>query len=160
MAAPPPITSPYAPDMGKVRAWLEQMVRAMRFVELVAAVLALLGRMASLNAELTRQVWHLRRRRPRAETLARVQDQLLFAFASNPIVPAPAATPDADKRKRSRRGIHPGRGTLPAELERVVVANSVSPDKRICPLCGTPMKTVSHSMCETLDVRPAQVIVT
>jgi transposase len=161
MDAPPPITSPYAPDLAKVRAWLEQMVRALKFVELVAAVLSLLTRMANLNAELTKQLGHLRRRRPRSETLARIEDQLLFVFASVAIVTTSNGEPPlGNKTKRNRRGIHPGRGKLPADMERVQVINPVPRDQRICPLCGSEMKTVAHSVCETFDVRPAQVFVT
>jgi hypothetical protein len=36
---PPPITSPFAPDLAQVRAWLEKMVAALKFVELVTAIL-------------------------------------------------------------------------------------------------------------------------
>lgn len=39
------ITSPHAPDFSELRSWLEQMVKALRFVELVAAVIALVTRM-------------------------------------------------------------------------------------------------------------------
>lgn len=159
MSAPPPITSPYAPDVAKLRAWLEQMARALRFAELVAAVLALITRMASLNAELTKQLAHLRAKRPRSETLTRVEQQLLFAFVGAAIVTT-SNDQQPDKTKRNRKGRHPGRGTFPASLERVKVVNAVPSDKRICPLCGTTMKTVAHSICEVLDVRPAQVFVT
>jgi transposase len=158
MDAEPHVTSPYAPDLAKLRVWLEQMLTALRFVELVRVVLSLITRMAHINAELTKQLGHLRRRRPRSETLARVEKQLLFVFASVAIVTTKGGE-EPKKDKRTRRGIHPGRGTLPARLERVVVANPVPPDKRICPLCGQAMKTVAHSVCETLDVRPAQLIV-
>jgi transposase len=160
MDAEPHVTSPYAPDLAKLRAWLEQMLTALRFVELVRAVLSLITRMAHINAELTKQLGDLRRRRPRSETLARVEKQLLFAFASVAIVKtSDGEEPKKEKGKRTRRGIHPGRGTLPARLERVVVPNLVPPDKRVCPLCGQAMKTVAHSVCEILDVRPAQLIV-
>jgi hypothetical protein len=33
-------TSPYAPDLAQLRAWPEQMLKAMKFVELVLAILA------------------------------------------------------------------------------------------------------------------------
>ena len=39
----PSITSPYAPDVEKVRAWLQEMIAALRFVEIVAAIVALIG---------------------------------------------------------------------------------------------------------------------
>ena len=44
-----PITSPHAPDLRQVRAWLEQMIAALRFVELVTAIMTLLTRMAEIN---------------------------------------------------------------------------------------------------------------
>jgi len=147
MATTSPITSPYAPDLTKVRAWLEQMVRALKFAELVSAVLALVTRMASINAELTKQLSHLKRRCPRSETLARLEQQLLFVFASVAIVTT--RNGEQPKTKRRRRGVHPGRGKLPAQLERVQVVNVVPKDQRICPLCGTEMRTIAHSVCET-----------
>jgi transposase len=158
MSAPPSITSPYAPDLATLRSWLEKTARALRFAELVAAVLALITRMASLNAELTKQLAHLRRRHPRSETLARVEQQLLFAFGTPIVTTLNGKQPD--KTKQDRKGRHPGRGALPASLERVQVVNAVPSDQRICPLCGATMKTVAHSICEILDVRPAQVFVT
>jgi transposase len=158
MSARPSITSPYAPDLAKLRSWLEEAVRALRFGELVAAVLALITRMASLNAELTQQLAYLRRKRPRSETLARVEQQLLFVFAGAAIV-ATGSGKQPEKTKRDRKGRHPGRGALPASLERVQVVNAVPSDKRICPLCGATMKAVAHSICEILEVRPAQVFV-
>jgi transposase len=157
--SPPSPTSPYAPDLAKFRAWLEQMLRAMRFVELVSAVVALLTRMSEINADLTKRLWHLQRRRPRSETLARVQGQLLFQFAAAAIVSESGEQPK-DREKTKRRGRSAGRGKLPAALERVQVVNPVPPDQRICPLCGRAMKTIAHSVCEILDVRPAQVFIT
>ena len=76
MTTKPPITSPYAPDLAQVRAWLETMIKALRFVDLVMAIVALIGKMRDLNTELVRQVAHLRRARPRSETLERLQRQL------------------------------------------------------------------------------------
>src|SRR5580658_5982027 len=78
MSRPPPISSPYSPDLSEVRAWLERMVRTLKFVELVAAVLALVTRMRDINAELLRQLTHLRRKRPRSETLERLERQLVL----------------------------------------------------------------------------------
>jgi transposase len=165
MTTPPPITSPYAPDMAQVRAWLEKMVRAVRFIELVAAVLALIGKMRDANTELLRQVAHLRRARPRSETLDRLRRQLVLPLDGLPapvVVPAAANAEDAtasgagDKRRRAK---HPGRGSLPAYLPRVQVFNPVSAAARICPVCGSEMTTVGHSRCEKLDVVPARIIV-
>jgi hypothetical protein len=70
------ITSPHAPDFGELRSWLEQMLKALRFVELVAAVIALVTRMHGLNTELSKQLAGLRRKRPRSETLERLEPAL------------------------------------------------------------------------------------
>jgi len=150
----PPITSPYAPDMTKVRAWLEQMIKALRFLELVSVVLTLITRMASINTELTKQLTHLRRKRPRSETLDRLERQLEFGFGL--VKPPPVKKTDKDKSKGHGGG---GRGTLPARLPRVQTVNPVPADKRICPLCGTEMTTVGHSVCATITVIPARVVI-
>lgn len=163
MTTTPSITSPYAPDMAQVRAWLEKMIRALRFIELVAAVLALIGKMRDANTELLRQVAHLRRARPRSETLDRLQRQLALPLDGLvTTVVAPAAAPEGaipgagDKRRHAK---HPGRGALPAYLPRVQVINPVPAAARICPACGSEMTTVGHSRCEKLDVIPARIVV-
>ena len=68
-------TSPYVPDLDQLRAWIEQMVAAMRFVELVVAIIHLISRMRDINGELTRRVAQLTRKRPRSETLERQRSQ-------------------------------------------------------------------------------------
>lgn len=158
--APPPITSPLAADLDEVRAWLEKMIKALRFVEMVAAIVALVRRMRDVNIELTQKLVELRRARPRSETLARLERQHVLPFM---IAPAAAAAPAVttgrgeSKPKKSRKGKHPGRAALPAHLPRVEVPNPVPPDRRICPLCGAEMKTVGHSACEILEVIPARI---
>jgi len=160
------ITSPYAPELTEVRQWMEKMVKAMKFVELVTAVVALLTRMRDINTELTTRLADLRRARPRSEKLRCVEQQLAFNFATLAGVTSEleedkpeGEQPDAPKRKKSRRGRHPGRAALPAHLERVAEVNFVPADLRACPLCDTEMETVGHSMCEILDVRPAELFV-
>ena len=158
------ITSPHAPDFGELHSWLEQMVKALRFVELVAAVMALVTRMHGLNTELSKQLAGLRRKRPRSETLERLERQLLLPFLKNVKTPArrpenDAAAAQKDSDKPSRKGKHPGRAAFPARLERIMIANHVTAAQRVCPLCGCDMKTVGHSMCEFLDVIPAKVVV-
>jgi len=111
----------------------------------------------------------LRRKRPRSETMGRVEAQLIFMFAAwakgtpAPASPDPSAPAGAGlepkKAKRSRRGRHPGRAALPENLERVLEVNRVPGGMRTCPLCGDVMKTVGHSTCEILDVRPAELYV-
>lgn len=161
MQTPPRITSPYAPDIGEVRAFLEKMIRALRFVELVTAIVAFVSRVCEVNGELTKKLADLRRRRPRSETLERLARQLVLPLGDLGVAAPPSSTPPTQSPEptRSRKGRHPGRGALPAYLERVDVQNPVPAEKRICPLCGTEMKTVGHSRCEVLSVIPAKVFV-
>ena len=161
MATPPPITSPYAPDLGQLRAWMERAIKALRFVELVMAVLALVTKMRDLNTELVKQLAHLRRARPRSETLDRLTQQLSLPLVDVGIAavkPPQGDSPEPEK-KPSRRGRHPGRAALPAHLPRVQVVNPVAAAMRTCPVCGAEMTTVGHSRCEKLDVVPAQIVV-
>jgi hypothetical protein len=60
MGSRDPITSAFAPDLEEIRAWLQKMIAALRFVDLVTAVVALLGRMRDINTELVSQLAHLR----------------------------------------------------------------------------------------------------
>ena len=158
------ITSPYTPDLVEVQGWMEKMVKAMKLVELVTAILALITRMRDINTELTTRLTDLRRKRPRSEKLRRVEQQLVLSF-----ITLASVTSDSEKAKdeharqkepkKSRRGRHPGRAALPAHLERVAEVNRVPLDQRTCPLCGAEMTTVGHSSCEILDVRPAELFV-
>lgn len=52
-------TSPYSPDLEQLRSWLEKMVTAMKFVELIVAIVGLITRMRDINLELTKRVAHL-----------------------------------------------------------------------------------------------------
>src|SRR5580658_6537483 len=110
MVTPPPITSPYAPDLEQVRAWLQRMIKALRFIELVAAVLALIGKMRDANTELVKQLAHLRRARPRSETLERLERQLVLPLGAMAAASVAPHKPADDERKPARRGRHPGRG--------------------------------------------------
>lgn len=158
MDSPPPITSPYAPDLREVRAWLEKMIHGLKFVELIAAIVALIARVSEVNGELQKKLAELRRRRPRSETLERLERQLVLPL-SGLVGPALAARRDGSKPKPSRKGRHPGRAAFPVHLERVEVMNPVPPEQRLCPLCGTEMTTVGHSRCEVLSIVPARVVV-
>lgn len=166
MATEPPITSAYEPDVDRVRAWLKEMIAAMRFVELVVAIVALIARIRAVNAELMKQVAQMRRKRPRSESLERLQRQLVLPLdilATKVPAKEPADAEDEDaedkKEKKSRVGRHPGRAAFPAHLPRVDVYNLVPADERVCPQCGREMTTVSHSTCETLTVIPARIVV-
>ena len=152
-------TSPYVPDLEQLRAWLEKMVAAMKFVELVVAVVSFIGRMRDINLELTKRVAHLTRKRPRSETLERVERQLVLPlFAALPKTGGAAPLREAEPKRR-RRGRCGGRPGFPAWLERVVVTNPVPADQRICPICGCEMKTLGHSICERINVEPARIYV-
>jgi transposase len=161
MREPERITSPYAPDLGEVRAYLERMIRALRFIELVAAILAFVTRVCEVNGELSKKLAELRRRRPRSEALERLERQLVLPMGDLGVAAARTSENVAcqDAARRSRKGRHPGRAALPAHLPRVEVENRVPPEQRVCPRCGTEMTTVGHSRCEILSVIPAKVFV-
>ena len=156
-------TSPHLPDLAELRAWLEEMVRALKFVELVVAVVGLIGRMRDINLELTKRVAHLTRKRPRSENLERLERQLALSFAG--FVGAVASATSSDQAssappKIRRRSPHAGgRGSFPAEMERLKVVNPIPPGQRTCPICGGPMKTITHKICERITVIPAKIIV-
>ena len=78
MQEPERITSPYAPDLGEVRGYLERTIRALRFVELIAAILAFVTRVCEVNGELSKKLAELRQRRPRSESLERLERQLIL----------------------------------------------------------------------------------
>ena len=160
MASRDKITSAFAPDLEEVRAWLLKMIAALRFVELIAAVVALLGRMRDINTELVSQLAHLRRRRPRSEALRRLERQLVLPLAGLTVtLPSKTTEVPSTETKKSRKGRHPGRAAPPAHLPRIPVFNRVPAELRVCPQCGTQMTTVSHSSCLVLNVIPARVVV-
>jgi transposase len=161
MASRERVTSAFAPDLDEIRAWLQKMIAALRFVELVTAIVALIGRMRDLNTERVAQLAHLRRARPRSESLDRLERQLVLPL-DGLIVPHTAKPKDqapSDDEKKKRRGRHPGRNAPPAHLPRVSVFNRVPLELRVCPQCGAMMTTVSHSSCFILNVVPARVVV-
>jgi transposase len=136
------------------------MVRALRFVELVTAIVAFISRMCEVNGELTKKLTELRRARPRSERLKWVERQLVLPLGTSVARRADAASDEAGtKAKASRSGRHPGRAQLPAHLPRIEIPNPVPPEMRICPRCATEMTTVGHERCEILDIVPAQVVV-
>ena len=98
-------TSPYAPDLAELRAWLEKLLAAMKFVELVVAVLSLIARMRDINLELTKRVAHLTRKRPRSETLERLERQLVLPLTGlvAPYAKTAATTCSQSWRNKKRR---------------------------------------------------------
>ncbi len=151
---PPTVTSSSAPDLTEVRAWLEKMIKALKFIELVAAILHLIGRMSAINLELMKQLVDLRRARPRSEKQKRLEGQHSLPFVLDGPKPK-----EPKKPPLSRKGKHPGRAALPAHLPRVQVINAVPPNERTCPLCGRTMTTVGHEICARLEVQPARLYV-
>jgi transposase len=149
----PAITSPTAPDLEQVRAWLWEKILALRVLDVIAAVITLIARMRDLNLELAMKIAHLKRRRPPSETLVRLERQLML--------PCFDAPPKKKRGPRSTdRSNHPGRNEMPAHLRRVESKNPVPDNKRICPKCGGEMKSVCFSVgCEYLDVIPAEFVV-
>ncbi len=158
MKTSPPITSPYAPDLDQLRAWLEKMVAALKFVELVASIVGFVSRMIVINAELTQQLAYLRRKRPKSETLERLERQLVLPLGTIVVVPAREPGKEPEEKRKRRTNPH-GRSNPPSHLPRVSVLNPVPAHLRICPLCGADMKTVGHSRCTTINVIPAKAIV-
>jgi len=160
MASRDRVTSAFAPDLDEIRAWLQKMIAALRFIEMVTAILALIGRMRDINTQLVAQLAHLRRQRPRSETLDRLERQLVLPLqglmATSAAKPEDHAPGDEDK---TRPGRHPGRTAPPAHLPRVPVFNRVPAELRVCPRCGSLMTTVGHSSCLILNVIPARVFV-
>jgi transposase len=145
--------------LGEVRAFLERMIRTLRFVELIAAIIAFVGRVCEVNGELSKKLAELRRRRPRSESLERLERQLVLPLNALGVASATKPKEKPAREKKSRRGRHPGRAALPAHLPRVEVNNPVPPELRNCPRCGVEMTTVGHSSCEILSVIPARVVV-
>jgi Transposase C of IS166 homeodomain len=147
MSEPATITSPHVPDVDDVRQLPEKMIKSLRFVELVVAIVAFITRMRDLNTELTRRVADLRRRRPKSETLGRVEGQLLLAFGV--LIAVIEEPPEEEEEqqedstsgsagpgeppKKKARPRHPGRAALPKHLERVPEVNRVPADLRTCP---------------------------
>jgi transposase len=156
----PTPTSPYSPDLEQLRAWLEKMVAAMKFVEVIVAVIGLITRMRDINLELTKRVAHLTRKRPRSETLERLERQLVLPL-SGLVAPSvkPAVAGGSQPKDGKRRHSGGGRGAFPAYIPRVEVRNLVPEDLRLCPLCGQEMKTVAHSVCESINVVPARLFI-
>jgi transposase len=153
------ITCTYAPDVERVRAWLQKMVAEGRFLELIIAVVALVARLRDLNTELMKRVAHLKRKRPPSETLRRLKRQLAFSFIEETAAERNHGDrgKDEGQRRRRRRGNHPGRRGLPADLPRIEVPNPVADGN--CPKCGRLMHLLAHSSCETLEVKPAELFV-
>jgi transposase len=159
-----PITSAHVPDLDVVRTFITDMIARGAIVALIAAVVALLGRMRDLNTELMAKLANKTRRRPPSETMRRLQLELpLFmqpAANDAGTVPTPPVLPVREKKKRGPRIPHKhGRPRLPAHLPRVPEVHPVPASQRICPLCNIPAQTIGYKTAEKLDIRPAEYVV-
>src|SRR5688572_33201916 len=96
-------TSPYTPDLEQLRTWLEKMVAALKFVELILGVVNLIARLRDINLELTKRVAYLTRKRPRSETLERLERQLVLPFALVSAVATAKAADQAARQPKVRR---------------------------------------------------------
>ncbi|HEU4579447.1 MAG TPA: hypothetical protein VFS67_14395 [Polyangiaceae bacterium] len=155
-------------NLDELKCWLEQMVKQLAFTRLLAVIIALVSRLTSINAELTKQLAHLRRARPRSERWKALEAQLAFTWAvlvppagNKPEQAPPVGNPPekSPPKKRSRKGRHPGRLAFPADLKRVPQYNGVPPELRFCPKCGLEMSPLGHTQCEYLEVKPAEIFV-
>jgi len=89
-----------------------------------------------INTELTKRLAQLTRKRPRSETLERVERQLVLPLMG--LVAGKGQSAPKGERKARREGSKAGGGRngFPANMPRVPVPNPVRADQRICPLCG------------------------
>jgi transposase len=162
-----PITSAHVPDLDVVRTFITDMIARGAIVALIAAVVALLGRMRDLNTELMAKLANKTCKRPPSETMRRLQLELpLFMQpAANdaeavPTPPVPPVLPAREKKKRGPKIPHKhGRPVLPGHLPRVPEVHPVSASQRMCPLCNIPAETIGYKTAEKLDIRPAEYVV-
>ena len=158
-------TSPLAPDLEAVRAFIIDMIARGAVAGLVAAILALLTRMRDLNGELLAQLAQKRKAKPPNEALCRLQLELPYAFAKvDPANKQGAPQPGAEKsaKEKSRKPRKPtthGRSKLPDYLPRILTRREVEPERRICPICSSEAKTVGYKATEKLDLVPAHFVV-
>ena len=159
-----PITSAQVPDLDVVRAFITDMIARGAIVALIAAVVALLGRMRDLNNELMAKLASKTRLRPPSETLRRLQLELplLMEPVANDAetAPTPPVLPIREKKKRGPKTPHKhGRPDLPAHLPRITEVHPVPDALRICPVCDVAALTIGYKTAEKLDIRPAEYVV-
>jgi transposase len=151
-------TSSQVPDLDQLRAWLGSMVKSLRFVDLIIAVVALVAKMRGLNLQLTKRIAHLTRKRPRSETLERLERQLVLPLSG---LTAERREPPTDlennSKKRRRSPLAGGRNPFAAHLPRVPIPHRVAAELRLCPICGLEMKPVAPSIQERLTFDPAKI---
>src|SRR5689334_3205469 len=155
-----PPTSALAPDVVRLREWMEAKIKAVAFGDLVTMIIALIVRLRDLNTELHRKLLAYRRARPRSEKLARVEAQLSLGFPepAQPVKAPPAEPNDADKEKPARKH-GGGRKKKPIDWPRKVVVNQVPAELRKCPHCGREMNYVGYQKCEKVELEPAKIFI-
>ncbi len=130
MASREKVTSAFAPDLDEVRAWLQKMIAALRFVEMVTAVIGLIARMRDINTELVAQLAHLRRRHPRSwEALDRTErGSSCYPSEASPcrMPRSPRTTPLRTTTRRSVAGATPGAARHHRTCNACSVFNRVS----------------------------------
>ena len=103
----------------------------------------------------------------RSETLSDVQLELLDlepgvsseeVEAESDREPIPPKTEDKPESKPRRK--HPGRGTLPAHLQRVEQIVACTAEQCRCGQCGKETTVIGYEETEVLDVRPVEYFVT
>jgi transposase len=159
------ITSEVEPDLDEVKRFIKARVGEGAFAVLIAAVLALLGRMRDLNTELQRRLQASRRARPPSETLRRLQMELPF-WGKKPDndtgetdEAADAAAPKKQRKKRGpkKQDLH-GRPKLPEHLARVPDKRLVPDEQRMCPSCDVEGSHVTFKVTEKLELQPARFV--
>ena len=159
------ITSEVEPDLDEVKRFIKARVAEGAFAVLIAAVVALLGRMRDLNTELQRRLQASRRTRPPSETLRRLQMELPF-WGKKPDNDTgeddEATDAEAPKKERKKRGpkkkhLH-GRPKLPEHLARVPDKRLVPHEQRTCPGCNVEAAHVTFKVVEKLDLQPARFV--
>jgi len=161
------ITSEVDPDLEEVKRFITARIAEGAIMVLIAAILALLGRMRDLNTELHKRLEASRRKRPPSETLRRLQMELPF-WGKKPdndtAQDAPAEGREKPKKERKKRGpkqkdLH-GRPKLPAHLARVQDKRLVPEEQCTCPDCKVETKHVTFKPgAEKLELEPARFVV-
>jgi len=158
---PSAITSAIAPDLGSVKRFIEDMMDKGAVTALVAAIVALLGKMRDLNTELMSKLASKSRKRPPNEAMRRLQMELPLVCTppANDTKPVPAIDKKPARRGAKKPTAH-GRPSLPAHLPRVPNVVLVPEAERRCPHCDVEVGRVCiKTTAEKLDVEPSRFVV-
>lgn len=158
---PPAITSALAPDLGAVETFIADMIAKGAIAALVAAIVALLGRMRDLNTDLMKKLASKSRKRPPNEAMRRLQMELPLLCTATANDAKPALPEDKKPKKRgAKTPTAHGRPQLPAHLPRVPNVVRVPEAERRCPDCDVEVRRVCiKTTAEKLDVEPSRFVV-